>query len=89
MFTHAPAELVNKLEELVPGFAEEKHKYAIATMLWMSTDMSRQHRIYPSSITLRCHIVETGNESWRFKQSQANNQQLKKSKMKGIKNANQ
>ena len=58
MFTHAPAELVNKLEELVPGFAEEKHKYAIATMLWMSTDMSRQHRIYPSSITLHTDEVK-------------------------------
>lgn len=40
-------------------------------------------------LTHRCHIVETGNESWRFKQSQANNQQLKKSKMKGTRNANQ
>jgi len=40
-------------------------------------------------LTHRCHIVETGNESWRFKQSQANSQQSKKSKGKGAKNAEQ
>jgi DNA replication protein DnaC len=40
-------------------------------------------------LTHRCHIVETGNESWRFKQSQATNQNSKKSKGKGAKNAEQ
>ena len=40
-------------------------------------------------LTHRCHIVETGNESWRFKQSQASTQQSKKSKGKGAKNAEQ
>jgi hypothetical protein len=40
-------------------------------------------------LTHRCHIVETGNESWRFKQSQASNQNAKKSKGKGSKNAEQ
>jgi DNA replication protein DnaC len=40
-------------------------------------------------LTHRCHIVETGNESWRFKQSQASNQNSKKSKGKGSKNAEQ
>lgn len=40
-------------------------------------------------LTHRCHIVETGNESWRFKQSQASNQNAKKSKGKGAKNAEQ
>jgi len=40
-------------------------------------------------LTHRWHIVETGNESWRFKQSQASNQNSKKSKGKGTKNAEQ
>ena len=40
-------------------------------------------------LTYRCHIVETGNESWRFKQPQASNQNAKKSKGKGAKNAEQ
>ena len=40
-------------------------------------------------LTHRCHIVETGNASWRFKQSQTSSQQLKKSKMKGVKNIEQ
>jgi hypothetical protein len=37
----------------------------------------------------RRHIVESGNESWRFKQSKASNQNSKKSKGKGAKNAEQ
>jgi hypothetical protein len=41
------------------------------------------------SLKHRCHIVETGNESWRFKQSQASSQNSKKSKGKGAKNAEQ
>jgi hypothetical protein len=40
-------------------------------------------------LTHLCHIVETGNESWRFKQSQASNQNSKKSKGKRAKNAEQ
>jgi hypothetical protein len=34
-------------------------------------------------------MVETGNESWLFKQSQATNQNSTKSKGKGAKNAEQ
>ena len=37
-------------------------------------------------LTHRGHIVETGNESWRFKQSQASTQQSKKLRGKGGKN---
>lgn len=36
-----------------------------------------------------CHIVETGNESWRFKHSKASSQQVKPSKTKGAKNTDQ
>jgi hypothetical protein len=36
-----------------------------------------------------CHVVETGNESWRFMQSQASSQQLKKPKTKVAKNTEQ
>ncbi len=31
-------------------------------------------------LTHRCHIVESGKESWRFKQSQASNQRNQKEK---------
>jgi len=34
-------------------------------------------------LTHRCHILETGNESWRFKHSQAVSLKDKQSKTKG------
>jgi len=37
--------------------------------------------------THRYHIIEIDNESWRFKQPQASNQNAKKSKGIGAKNA--
>lgn len=40
-------------------------------------------------LTHHCHKVETGNESWRFKHSQAVNQKVKKSKTKGAKSTEQ
>ena len=58
MFTPAPAELILKLEELIPEFAQEKYKESIATMLWMSMDLKHQHRVYKSSITLTTEEVK-------------------------------
>jgi len=61
------------------NFSEWANMFVYANMLKALLDR----------LTHRCHIVETGNESWRFKQSQASNQNSKKLKGKGAKNAEQ
>jgi len=47
-----PKQLLDELNEHIPGFRDERHAFQIAWMLWCCVDPSREHRAYPGAITL-------------------------------------
>lgn len=54
----APEKLIELLDELIPGFADEKYKRSLAEMLWFSVDHEHRHRYYEKSIALHTNEVE-------------------------------